>query len=258
MADIFLLKNKTVPKDPYHEILEPSSFKPTFVPLLDHVHINQEETIKLLESDKFILHTSAIIITSQRAVESLASTLSKLPEDYRAKVFEKTAYTVGPATFKILSELGFKNVKGGEEAGNGDILSDIILNDIKENDDEHFVFFTGEIRRDIIPKKLSNNGVSIKEVVIYKTEEKSGIIDDFTDKFHNCSNNSKWIVFFSPQGTAEIVDHLKTQDLSNTKIGSIGPTTEKYLIENGIKVDLVSKKPDAQNLFDGINLIHNI
>lgn len=250
MADVFLLKNKTFPRDPYFEILKDSMYNPTFVPLLNHTQVNESDTIALLTCDEFLSRTSVIIITSQRAVESLAATLAKLPEDCKRIVLEKAAYTVGPATFKILSELGFKNVKGGEKAGNGDILSDIILNDISPAD--KVVFFTGEIRRDIIPKKLINNGIDLEEVIIYKTEDREGIIEDFTQKFHGSTSDFRWIVFFSPQGTGEIVEHLKSIDLSKVKIGSIGPTTEKYLIANGIRVDLVSRKPDAQNLFDGM------
>jgi uroporphyrinogen-III synthase len=250
MSEIFLLKNRTVPKDPYYDILRSSSYSPVFIPLLNHLPINEPETLSLLTSEGFLSGTNVIIITSQRAVESLSLTLSKLTEDVKSQIFQKIAYTVGPATFKILSELGFKNVRGGEKAGNGDILSDIILQEI--DSENEVIFFTGEIRRDIIPRKLSSNGILVNEIVIYKTEERSGIIDDFIGKFNGSNSENRWVIFFSPQGTSDIVDHLKNNDLSRIKIGSIGPTTEKYLIENGIKVDFVSKKPDPENLFNGI------
>lgn len=250
MAPVFLLKNKTVPRDPYHDTFTESHFDPVFIPLLKHTQVNESQTIDILISDYFLHEIAAFIITSQRAVESIGATLEKIPADIRPLIFKKTVYTVGPATSKVLLDLGFEEIRGGAKAGNGSILSDIIMEDLKEGQD--VVFFTGEIRRDIIPVKLAEGGINIKEFVIYKTEGKEGIIEDFRTNFDKSEGQDRWIVFFSPQGTADIVSHLKTLELNDVKIGSIGPTTEQYLKENGIKVDLVSVKPDAENLYKGM------
>lgn len=257
MSSVFFLKNKTVPKDPYHNVFKDQGYDITFIPLLDHIHEELSIIADYLKSSEFIQDTPALIITSQRAVEALDAALKLVDEHNRAIIFEKLAFTVGPATYKILSELGFKNIEGGIEAGNGTVLSEIIIRRLRK--DQRVIFFTGETRRDIIPKKLTSEGYDLKELVIYKTIPKDGIIERFTENFEvkKQLDNTKWIIFFSPQGTQDIVTYLKTfqhdtQFQQNFKIASIGPTTETYLIENGITPHLVSSKPEANTLLKDI------
>ncbi|CAM9014550.1 unnamed protein product [Wickerhamomyces anomalus] len=263
MSSVLFLKNKTVPKDPYHESFQESGYNITFIPLLDHIHAELPVIVDYLKSSDFIEYTYALIITSQRAVEALDAALKLIDQHTRTRIFNKLAFTVGPATHKILSELGFKNIEGGIDAGNGTILSEIIINRLSK--DQRVTFFTGETRRDIIPKRLTSEGFDLKEMVIYKTIAKEGIIDRFTESFEaqRANDSTKWIIFFSPQGTQEIVTYLKTFQhdssfQSNCKIASIGPTTETYLIENGIKPHLVSSKPEAKTLLKDIQNYNTI
>ncbi|KAH3673370.1 hypothetical protein WICMUC_003689 [Wickerhamomyces mucosus] len=249
---IYLLKNKTVPKDPYFDAFNESRYSTTFIPLLDHTHTNLPETIEFLASLEFLENYNHLIITSQRAVEVLDLALHSVPSDTREKIFKKTAYTVGPATSKILYALGFQFIKGGSEAGNGDILSDIIIDDLKNCKNDKIIFFTGETRRDIIPRKLTSSGYCLTELVIYKTILKPNIAERFTQVYDKSAENS-WIIFFSPQGTSEIIDYLNTLKVKNFKIASIGPTTEKFLLEQGIVPNLVSSKPEATTLLQELH-----
>ncbi|CCH44749.1 Uroporphyrinogen-III synthase [Wickerhamomyces ciferrii] len=255
MSTILFLKNKTIPKDPYNELFTQENFDINFIPLLDHKHLELSTIITYLKSHEFLHKTNSLIITSQRAVEVLDLALQQIELDIKSKILNKLAYTVGPATELILGNLGFTNIKGGSEAGNGNILSDIIIETLSSN--EKITFFTGETRRDIIPKKLLSKGYDLKEIIIYKTIEKPEIIERFIDVVDNKTGLEKWIVFFSPQGTNEIIKFLKktldeSEDEDVFKIASIGPTTETYLIENGITPDLVSSKPDANSLLKHI------
>lgn len=52
---------------------------------------------------------------------------------------------MGPATAKILSEAGFKTVKGGNDAGNGLILSKIIIDEIAP--EEEIVFLPAKLEK---------------------------------------------------------------------------------------------------------------
>ncbi|KAI5952860.1 HEM4 [Candida jiufengensis] len=254
---VILLKNPSTPKDPYNDLFQSqSNYNPVFIPLLSHTHSPEKETtIKYLQSYEFLNDISIFIITSQRAVEMLGECISELSSEIKHKIFEKIGYTVGPATYKILKEIGFTNVRGGIDAGNGLKLSEIIINEISKS--TNIVFFTGEIRKDIIPRKLIESGyLNFKEYVMYKTEEQPKIIDNFIEQFSTSSNG--WIVFFSPQGTSKIIEYLKIKEkeekiFQNWKLASIGPTTEEYLIqEHGLVPKVIAKKPDAFNLVDGI------
>lgn len=248
-SSVLFLKNQTVPRDLYEEVFTECGFLTQFIPLLDHIHAESSFITSYLTSDEFIKETDALIITSQRAVEALSDAMEKISQEQRSRILSKKAFTVGPATQKVLEALGFTKLGGGDNAGNGAILSEIILKDLEPH--QKVTFFTGETRRDIIPRKLLSKGYNLKEVVIYRTVEKPQIVERFTQAFNQL--HPKWIIFFSPQGTQDIVEFLKVSPLRDAfKIASIGPTTETYLLDNGIKPNLVSEKPEASSLLMGI------
>lgn len=250
-TSVLFLKNQTVPKDPYHDAFNTSGFDTTFVPLLDHIHADLSVITGYLTSREFLYETDSLIITSQRAVEALANALEHITDDERSIILGKLAFTVGPATEKVLRTLGFSRLEGGEDAGNGTILSEHIIKTLSPT--QKVTFFTGETRRDIIPRTLLSNGYNLKEVVIYRTVEKPEIIERFTTAFTGKKSDNCWVIFFSPQGTQEIVEFLKVlPNINDINIASIGPTTETYLLENGITPKLVARKPEASSLLQGV------
>lgn len=250
-GNIILLKNKTQPVDEYDILFKKKNLNPIFIPLLKHSHYDRRSTSDYLMSQEF-LEVPVFIITSHRAVEVFNDCLSEVDRHSRERILDKIGYTVGPVTSKALEKLGFKDVRGGSEAGNGSVLADIILKEVPK--DQEIVFFTGEVRKDIIPKKLKNNNYNLKEKIIYKTESRKDIISNFNsaiDGIKNINSKNNWIVFFSPQGTELIVDYIRQSD-NSFQIASIGPTTHEYLVNNSITPLVTSKKPHATALHEGM------
>lgn len=246
---VVLLKNRTIPRDAYEDIFKLNGIETIFIPLLKHSHHQKNDTVKFLCSEDFT-EVPHFIITSQRAVECFDECLQEInSEDIRQKVFEKTAYTVGPATEKVLRKLGFSDVRGGANAGNGAKLAEIILKEI--DPDDRIVFFTGKVRKDIIPRKLKEANIKIEEKVVYETEDRTDIPSNFRNVIEQLDNEQKhWLIFFSPQGTQSIVQQLQGEShiLERFHIGSIGPTTEEYLKENDISALIVPQNPEAGSL----------
>ncbi|GMM30153.1 uroporphyrinogen-III synthase [Martiniozyma asiatica (nom. inval.)] len=258
MAPIVLLKNETVPEDTYRTAFTNETDSLHFIPLLNHTPINHAVIIDFLNSPEFKSY-KAIIITSQRCIESLGlilETMKKLDNQKVQEITNMPAYTVGPATYKALADLGFSDIRGGDKAGNGNILADLMISDPLFNfqtaDERKVLFLTGKIRKDIIPRKLIYAGFGFKELVAYKTESRDDILQIFDDVCTKLNNvNEKWLIFFSPQGTENIVEHVK-HNCGSWKIAVIGPTTEQYLLENNITPHLVAKKPTAASLKEAI------
>lgn len=250
---VLLLKNKTAQLDKYEVAFKTNGFEPMFVPLIKHIHL-PDEVLGLFEDPDYLTDLKNIIVTSQRTVECLSeSVLPRLKPCSREMLLNKTVYAVGPATRDFLLRIGFVTVKGGEAAGTGSILADIIHSDLIEEDgmvDKHreILLLVGEIRRDIIPKKLSSKGLKVREVITYKTIN----LEDNVHRFKNAVLPSSWMVVFSPQGTDEILEIWKNQLVGKMKIASIGPTTEKFLNDNGIQPHVISTKPDADHLLQAI------
>lgn len=252
---VVLLKNETIPFDPYKTDFKNRSVDALFIPLLIHQPINHGEIVKFLTSSEYLDNFQAFIITSQRCIESLDIVLSSIEDtNILQKILNKPAYTVGPATSEVLAKLGFEDIRGGENAGNGSILSELIIADtFFQNGNKKILFLTGEIRKDIIPVKLTSAGFDLKELVAYRTEVMKDVVERYSSVYNNLSSSDceKWLVFFSPQGTEYITEHLLSRN-SDFKIASIGPSTEAYLLEKGIKPDFVAKKPNSVSLVQGI------
>ncbi|CDO93044.1 unnamed protein product [Kluyveromyces dobzhanskii CBS 2104] len=256
MTKVILLKNKTVPNDPYEQNFISNEFQPVFVPLIKHFHL-PEEALQLFKDEKYLNKLKYIIITSQRTVECLnESIMPRLSSHQKEILKQKTIYTVGPATSAFLENSGFQHVKGGVKVGNGSLLADLILNSHENEDVDHFLFLVGEIRRDIIPKKLNGHGYKVNEVVTYSTKYLDDNIGTFVANFKSAGDiveehEQTWVVFFSPQGTEKIIEFLK--DNSSYRLASIGPTTEQYLLDKGLTPHVVSEKPEPSSLLNAIN-----
>ncbi|SCV05875.1 LANO_0H17106g1_1 [Lachancea nothofagi CBS 11611] len=251
---VLLLKNKTVPIDPYESNFEQNDFEPVFIPMIQHMHLPLE-CLHLLQNDAYMTQLKHIVISSQRTVECLnESVVPNLSVSQQDALLQKTVYTVGPATASFLQRCGFKDVRGGIDAGNGSILADVIISDLKNDATTDFssmptlLLLVGETRRDIIPKKLASAGLKSQEVVTYKTE----ILDNNLQRFVSLFNSQCWVVFFSSQGTDEIIDYLKDK---NAQVASIGPTTDEFLLSRGIRSHVVSAKPEPVSLIQSLKSV---
>lgn len=252
---VILLKNETVPRDPYMDRFVEEGFSPVFIPLLHHSCCDKHELVDYLQSSEFVDDTQIFIITLQRAVEVLGECMQLMCDEIRRRILQKVGYTVGPATYQVLRDLGFTKIGGGDKAGNGLKLAHLMDQELGHEWDKsrQIVFFTGKIRKDIIPRTLLSLDYNLKERVIYQTENRTDIIHNFMDKcIFKGDQDDNWIVFFSPQGTEPIVEHLKGIDCSGFRIALIGPTTEEYLLQNRICPHIISPKPEANSLVESI------
>lgn len=78
MPRAILLKTKSTPTDPYDEAFRTKTpFIPVFVPVLSHQRVNQQLLREILQNDPADKYT-ALIITSQRAVEALDDAMTIL------------------------------------------------------------------------------------------------------------------------------------------------------------------------------------
>lgn len=245
---VLLLKNKTVPIDPYETNFQQNGFDVDFIPLIEHKHLPQE-CLEIFQNATFLENLQHIVISSQRTVECLnESIMPRLTSDQQEALQNKTIYTVGPATASFLERCGFKDVRGGINAGNGGVLADLIIEELERDKFALYpeiLLLVGETRRDIIPKKLASVGLKPREVVTYTT---STLVDNL-QRFKQSFSPHSWVVFFSPQGADEIVDYLKKVPV---KVASIGPTTEKVLTERGLSSTVVSSKPEPHSLTNSL------
>ncbi|RVD89319.1 uncharacterized protein DFL_000332 [Arthrobotrys flagrans] len=299
---ILLLKTESTPSDPYATLLASHGYDPIFVPVLHHTAVNGD-AVKEYILDGAVTGTTtmnnddntkdgdetqrkskkkfaAIIITSQRAVESLGSILQELNSTHPSLVSSflatATIYVVGPATRNSLLSLGFPPSHViGEDSGNGAVLADFIMNHYVENGyDGDLLFLTGETHSTILPtrvperlKEIIGREVEVEEVVVYKT----GVMESFEDDLKSCLDRLSqsqsrsdgelqptWLIFFSPTGTDAALRVLSSFSPTHSqtkkyKCCSIGPTTRDFMFQKfGRKADAMAKIPSPEGVLEAI------
>ncbi|PSK46368.1 Uroporphyrinogen-III synthase [Elsinoe australis] len=266
---VLLLKTKSAPTDGYEEYFENIQsvrFKPRFVAVLQHQFV--EESLRWLreviedgcfthshqvggETDRF----GGMIFTSQRSVEGFSRIARSLSEEQKHRLLPEglQLFVVGPATAKAVRALELPCTILGEHTGNGDVLSDFILDNYKSplaptGQRLPLLFLVGEQRRDIIPNKLQNavpeqSRIPVIERTVYGTAEKEDFGDEF-EKILQCRPRSidMWVVVFSPSGCRAMLRKVGwlndkgeyDRNLARTRspgiyVATIGPTTRDFL-----------------------------
>lgn len=238
---ILLLKEKEEPVDHY-ELYFFNKFSGAheldFLPVITHSLLNNSDVFDDLAS------VSGIIITSKRAVESITTAIRGLDVTRRSHVLSLPVYSVGPATLRLLANLGFENIRG-DCSGNAKALLEVIVNDKDITQGSgNLLFLSGKIRSNVIPDTLRQSGLNYIEKTVYQTDSIEDVLPEFEAKKGN------WVVFFSSQGVRDIIGHLQQQ--GSVKIASIGPTTGNTLANHGLAPHIISQSPSPEALFEAI------
>ena len=144
----------------------------------------------------------SIVFTSGNAAKAVAGSLNGIHPDWKI-------FSIGGATKDILCEHFGKNAIAGV-ASNASQLADVILlnKEIKE-----VVFFCGDQRRNELPDKLSQYGINVREIVVYRTTSTPQTILKAYDG----------ILFFSPSAVHSFF--LNNTIPTKTVLFAIGQTT---------------------------------
>ena len=166
-----------------------------------------ETKIKNFELSKI---NDNLIFTSQNAVQSVL----KNPKVEELK--SKNIFSVGMKTKSLLEENGF-NVEVYTDYASD--LAEIIS--LIYNKEKH-TFFSGNLRRDVLPNTLKENGITFNEIEVYET--------NLTSK--NIKYKLDGILFFSPSA---VESYFKLNTIKNEICFCIGETTAEALEEKQIQ-----------------------
>jgi uroporphyrinogen-III synthase len=177
-----------------------------------------------IEFHEIRLNTSFdyLIFTSQNAV------LSILNNENHHFLKNKICFCVGSKTKQLLIENGF-NVEISFDYADG--LVDYLL---KNHSDKKFTFFSGNLRRDIIPNVFQKNNIIFEEVEVYQTILTPKKIDNQLDG----------ILFFSP---SSVQSYLKENTILNEVCFCIGSTTANEIEKTTNKI-VIANQPTVENL----------
>lgn len=164
-----------------------------------------------------------LIFTSQNAVQSIL----KHPKCEELK--GKSVFCVGLKTKDLLAENGFDVVAyTGYASDLAEIISLIYSS-------ESFTFFSGNLRRDVLPNTLIENGITFNEIEVYET--------NITSK--KMTSKLDGVLFFSPSG---VESYFKLNAIKNETCFCIGETTAEALENKKVKNIIIAEKPSVESV----------
>lgn len=181
------------------------------------------QEIKSLETKKIVA-----VFTSMNAVESVIKQLHAKP-DWQI-------FSMGGVT-KDLANSFFGDASLLATAKNATTLGEKIISHtaVKE-----VVFFCGDQRLNELPETLAQNGVSVHELIVYKTIETPKTIE----------KNYDAVVFFSPSAVHSFFS-VNTLPI-NTVIFSIGKTTTATIQSYCSNMIITSEWPGKEQMIDRV------
>ena len=192
-----------------------------------NIDLFEEDFISTKKIDFDLKNTNeSLIFTSQNAV------LSILEHPESATLKSKKAYCVGVKTKNLLTENGFEVIAYTDYASDLAEIITLIYNS------ERFTFFSGNLRKEVLPTILKEASVVFNEVEVYETQLTPLKIKETLDA----------ILFFSPSG---IESYLKSNKIKNEVCFCIGATTAEAL--NGITTKIILPEiPDIDLLVETV------
>ena len=168
-----------------------------------------------------------LIFTSQNAV------LSLLQNPNWESLKNKPVFCVGLKTQELLTEKGLNVIAfTGYEADLAEIISLIYAK-------ETYTFFTGNLRRDVLPNTLKTNEITFNEIEVYETNLVSKKISTKVDG----------ILFFSPSA---VESYLKLNIIKNELCFCIGESTSEALENKNIHNIIIAEKPLVENVINDV------
>ena len=163
-----------------------------------------------------------VVFTSANAVRSVYSMIGHQPG--------WKIYCIGNATKNAVLEYADAGISGTANDAAG--LAEII----KRHRVSEVVFFCGDKRMDTLPLMLKKAGITIKEIVVYTTEETAKKVD----------KQYEGILFFSPSGVHSFFSANKIP--SHTILFAIGNTTAGALKEYSNNQLVIAENPSKELL----------
>ncbi|CAH1784529.1 unnamed protein product, partial [Owenia fusiformis] len=183
--------------DQYVQELEAIGLNAVCIPVLRFTMRNLEILERALKCPELY---SGMILTSQRAVESIQVLIQANVEDWNSTYRERwrslPVFVVGGATCDAAEKLGFSTQ--GRDSGNSEALLTIIMTGLKDKS-KPLLFPCGNLRKETIPKSLTEAGIPFKDVCVYETTADPNIESRLSALLQE-QDIPDFMVFYSPSG----------------------------------------------------------
>ena len=198
--------------------------------------------ISVIEADFITVHYTPFKLTDIRQnliFTSRNAVISFLRNEESSRYLNHPVFCVGSKTKEAAENAGYTVAA---VADYGEELAGMIVNGYAA---ESFTFFSGSLRREVLPDALTDAGIAFNEIEVYQTILSPHKIDAVLDG----------ILFYSPSG---IESYLRENSISDEVCFCIGNTTAEALKDITGNI-VVATKPSVENVIvQCINYYKNI
>jgi uroporphyrinogen-III synthase len=221
----------TTQKSPYFDLAEKYKLKIDFRPFIQVDAVPAQE---FRQSRISLLEHSAVIFTSRNSVDHFF----RMAEEMRVTVPESMKYfCVSESTAYYLQKYV---VYRKRKIFHGKQRFEDLLDVIKKHKNETFLFPCSDIHNDRVTEKLDALGVKFNKAILYKTV--AADLSDLENVYYDM------LVFFSPSGIESLLKNFPDFKQNDTKIAAFGPTTEKAVKDNNLRLDVYAPMPKAPSM----------
>jgi uroporphyrinogen-III synthase len=225
------------------------------LPTIDFKLVNNLDPI--LQAIRTLDQYDILVFTSQNSFEFFHRLMKeekvlKLPEKLKIAV-------VGDETKQAVENDGFHVTFIPENRKTSDELADYLVEKAALKK-KKVLFPKSSLSISKLPEKLKASGAWVDDIVLYETSTNADAQLVFNSVFGHYID---WILFSSPSAVRSFFSFSDFSEIQTwifnmgIKIGSIGPTTTKALIEHHIPVSLESPRPSSKILIQSIKEFEN-
>ena len=221
----------STPKSPYFDLAEKSNLKIDFRPFIQVEPVSAKD---FRQQKVNLLDYTAVIFTSRTAIDHYF----RIAEDMRITVPDTMKYfCISEATaFYLQKYIVYRKRKIFHSTGKFADLTEVV----KKHKDENFLVPLSDIHKQEIPTLLNKAKVKYTKAILYRTV--SSDLSDIKDV------NYDVLVFFSPSGSASLMQNFPDFVQNETKIASFGPATAKAVKDAGLRLDIQAPMPQAPSM----------
>lgn len=219
------------PRSPYFDLADKYKLKIDFRPFIQVEAVPAQE---FRQSRINLLEHSAVIFTSRNAVDHFF----RMAGEMRVNVPESMKYfCVSESTAYYLQKYVIYRKR---KIFHGKQKFEDLLDVIKKHKQEKFLFPCSDIHNDRVTEKLNALNVKFNKAILYRTV--AADLSDLENVYYDV------LVFFSPSGIESLLKNFPDFEQNDTKIAAFGPTTEKAVKDNGLRLDIYAPQPKTPSM----------
>ncbi|CAI8274894.1 MAG: uroporphyrinogen-III synthase [Bacteroidetes bacterium MED-G17] len=202
------------------------------------IQLEQISGKELRKKRLIITDFSAIILTSRNAVDNFFRVVDELKVELptTTKYFcLNEGISMYMQKYTILRKRKLYVSHSGEKG---------LLELIKTQKKEQFLFPCSNIRQETIPNFMQENDIVFKDAIMYKTVNAD--LSDLANVYYDI------IVFFSPAGIKSLFENFPDFKQNDTLIAGWGKTTDNAIKKAGLVNNIPAPQPDVPSMVAAI------